>query len=182
MNSTSVLVLPGWHDSGPLHWQTLWEQQHSNFRRIHQRDWESPRRADWLPRITEEVNRAATPVVFVGHSLGCISVAHWSQSYPSLAANVKGALLVAPADIDRDDLRSQLEDFAPVPRQRLVFPSVVVASVNDPYVSLERAREFAGMWGSTFVDIGAAGHINSESGLGDWPEGKRILRRIIEGA
>jgi predicted alpha/beta hydrolase family esterase len=178
MANNSVLILPGWQNSGPSHWQTLWEQQHPGFRRVQQQDWEEPKRADWLHRITEEVNQATDPVVFVGHSLGCISMAHWCQS-PAADGKVKGALLVAPADVDRADAPSQLKDFAPIPKQRFPFPSIVVASSNDPYLAVNRARELAEAWGSTFVEIGSAGHINGESGLGDWPEGKRMLRRLL---
>jgi hypothetical protein len=96
-------------------------------------------------------------------------------------ARIKGALLVAPVDVDSKDAPKPLKDFAPTPRELLPFPSIVVASSNDPYVTMPRAREFARSWGSRFVDIGAVGHINGESGLGDWPEGKRLLRHLIEG-
>lgn len=180
MNNASVLILPGWQNSGPLHWQTLWEQQYASFRRVQQSDWQTPRRGDWLGRIAEEVNQAESPIVFVGHSLGCISMAHWCDQHPAEAAKIKGALLVAPADVDRVDVPEALKDFAPIPRRRFAFPSVVVASSNDPYLAVQRARELAQAWGSSFVEIGAAGHINSESGLGDWPEGKRMLRRLID--
>jgi predicted alpha/beta hydrolase family esterase len=179
MDNHSVLILPGWQNSGPLHWQTLWEQQDPRFKRVQQQDWEMPKREDWLEQISEEVSRTAGPVVFVGHSLGCIGMAHWChQSAPN--GKVKGALLVAPADVDRPDAPGQLKDFAPIPRQRFSFPSIVVASSNDPYLAINRARELAEAWGSTLIEIGSAGHINSESGLGDWPEGKRMLRRLLE--
>ncbi len=94
---------------------------------------------------------------------------------------LKGALLVAPVDVDRSDSPKQLKEFSPVPRDLLPFPTVLVASSNDHYLSLDRAREIARGWGSRLVDIGAAGHINGESGLGDWPEGKRLLRHLVEG-
>jgi hypothetical protein len=65
-----------------------------------------------------------------------------------------------------------------MPRQRLGFLSTVVASTNDPYVSLERASQFAQSWGSRLVNVGDGGHINSESGLGDWPEGFALLQEL----
>jgi hypothetical protein len=179
MNNT-VLVLPGWQNSGPLHWQTLWEQQNPDFKRVHQADWETPKRRDWVNNITQAVLEAPSPIVFVGHSLGCIALAHWFFMAPELVYRVKGALLVAPADIDRDDMPLLLKDFAPIPRQPLPCASVVVASRNDPYLTQESARDLAEVWGSSLIEIGDAGHINSESGLGDWPEGKRLLRRLME--
>ena len=179
MNST-VLILPGWQNSGPLHWQTLWEQQNPAFKRVPQTDWETPKRRDWINNITEAVVKATSPVVFVAHSLGCIAAAHWFFMAPELVYRAKGALLVAPADVDRPGIPLVLKDFAPIPRQPLPCASVVVASSNDPYLPLESARELASVWGSSLVEMGEAGHINSESGLGDWPDGKRLLRRLME--
>jgi prephenate dehydrogenase len=177
--AASVLVLPGWQNSGPLHWQTLWEQEFPMLRRVQQQDWDSPRREDWVKRISEEVGRAPAPIVFAAHSLGCIALAHWAQAAPEQMKKVKGALLVAP--IDADHLAPHIRNFAPVPLQALPFPSIVVASSDDPYLSKDRAREFAHAWGSKFEDAGPVGHVNSESGLGDWPEGKRLLRNLMEG-
>lgn len=179
--AASVLVLPGWQNSGARHWQTLWEQQSPIFLRVQQRDWDFPHREWWLERITAEVKQSPAPIVFAAHSLGCIALAHWCKAQPGEVGKIKGALLVAPADVDSKDSPKQTKDFAPVPRDLLPFPSILVASSNDPYLTLERGREFARAWGSRFVDIGAAGHVNGESGLGDWPEGKRLLRHLIEG-
>src|SRR6478752_6123694 len=179
--AATVLVLPGWQNSGPRHWQTLWEQQNPIFLRVQQRDWEFPHRDWWLERITAEVKQAPAPIVFAAHSLGCIAVAHWCKAAPADVHKIKGALLVAPADVDSKDSPKQLKDFSPIPNELLPFPSIVVASSTDPYLTVARAREFARSWGSRFVDIGPAGHINGESGLGDWPEGKRLLRHLVEG-
>jgi prephenate dehydrogenase len=179
--AATVLVLPGWQNSGPRHWQTLWEQQNPIFLRVQQRDWEFPHREWWLERIMAEVKQAPAPIVFAAHSLGCIALAHWCKAATGEVGKIKGALLVAPADVDSADSPKLMKDFSPVPRDLLPFPSIVVASSNDPYLSLVRARDFARAWGSRFVEIGAAGHVNGESGLGDWPEGKRLLRHLIEG-
>jgi len=180
--SSSVLILPGWRNSGPAHWQTLWEQQRPDYKRVQQKDWEAPKCSDWVNNITQAVNQAESPVVFVAHSLGCIAVAHWIQTAPELLGRVKGALLVAPADVDREGVPWQVKDFSPIPRQSLPFPSMVVASSNDLYLNPDSAHELASSWASDLVIIGEAGHINGESGLGDWPEGKRLLRRLMEGA
>jgi prephenate dehydrogenase len=179
--AATVLVIPGWQNSGPRHWQTIWEQQSPIFLRVQQRDWEFPHREWWLQRISEEVHQAPAPIVFAAHSLGCVAVAHWCQVALGDVGKIKGALLVAPADLDRKDAPRQTKDFAPVPQRLLPFPSIVVASSNDPFCSMDRARELAHNWGSRLVDIGAAGHINGDSGLGDWPEGKRLLRHLVEG-
>jgi len=179
--AASVLVVPGWQNSGPQHWQTLWEQQNPIFLRVQQRDWDTPHREWWVQRITEEVRQAPGPIVFAAHSLGCIAVAHWVEQRQPELSKIKGALLVAPADVDRKDCPQPISDFKPVPRKLLPFPSILVASHDDPYLAMDRAREMARTWGSRFVDVGQAGHINGDSGLGDWPEGKRLLRHLIEG-
>jgi prephenate dehydrogenase len=179
--AAAVLVIPGWQNSGPRHWQTIWEGQSPIFLRVQQKDWEYPHREWWLQRISEEVQQAPAPIVFAAHSLGCLAVAHWCQAALGSVQKIKGALLVAPVDLDGKETPRQLKDFAPVPKRLLPFPSILVASTNDPFLSMERARELAQAWGSRLVNIGPAGHINGDSGLADWPEGKRLLRHLIEG-
>lgn len=176
--AVSVLVLPGWNNSGPKHWQTLWEQEEASFRRVQQKDWVTPQLSDWIEGISQEVVRARPPIVFAAHSLGCIALAHWAQTAsPEFLSRTKGALLAAPADVDRPECAEPIRNFRPVPCGALPFASVVVASSDDPYTPLARAREFAGFWGSRFVDIGPADHIATN--VGDWPEGKRLLRSLL---
>lgn len=166
------IIVPGWKNSGPDHWQSRWQALLPNARRIEQHDWESPCAADWISRLTAEVDEARSPVLLVAHSLGCVI----SAALPvPLRAKVAGALLVAPADVERPDTPECLRGFAPIPRQPLPFQSVVVASDNDPYCALERARIFAADWGSRVVVLPGAGHINAESGLADWPQGLKLL-------
>jgi hypothetical protein len=177
--ASSVLVLPGLNGSGPKHWQTLWEQGEASFRRVQQKDWVTPHLSDWIEGISRGVVRARPPIVFAAHSLGCIALAHWTQTaLPELLSRIKGALLAAPADVDRPECAEPIRNFRPVPRGVLPFDSIV-ASSDDPYTPLARAREFAGFWGSRFVDIGPADHIATN--MGDWPEGKRLLRTLICG-
>ena len=62
------------------------------------------------------------------------------------------------------------------------FPSLVVASDDDPYCPPERARALAQAWGSDFAEIHAAGHITASSGYGEWPEGFHMLEDLVERA
>ena len=171
-----VLILPGYQNSGPEHWQSLWEARHPEYRRVHQRDWEYPRRADWVAAVDEAVRADSAPVVFVAHSLGCVTVAHWAAGH---AHEVAGALLVAPPDIERPDALSDVRDFAPIPLAPLPFPSIVVASTDDPFAAFERARAWADAWGSRFVSLGAAGHVNAAAGFGAWPAGEALLAELM---
>jgi predicted alpha/beta hydrolase family esterase len=184
MPTPTVLMLPGLGNSGPAHWQSLWEQENPNYRRVHQRDWEIPDCTDWVAALNDHLTASQAPVVVVAHSLACALVAQWvSRGEPSGpgAMNIAGALLVSPSDVDSPAHTPPLvRSFSPIPLIRLPFPSIVVASADDPYVDLARARRFAGQWSSRFVNVGAKGHINAASGLGDWPEGKALLATLLE--
>ena len=97
-----------------------------------------------------------------------------------VARDVRAALLVAPADVDSPaHTPPETRAFAPMPSARLPFPATVVASADDPFVSLDRARAFAAAWGAVFVAAGARGHLNAASGLGDWPAGRRALDELL---
>jgi|GEM_PF-39036 len=170
---TSVINVPGYGDSGPGHWQTLWEQANPAYRRVRQRDWHRPQVDDWVEALETEIRRSKGPTILVGHSLGCITIAEWALRH---WADIQGALLVAPADADK------LSFFNTVPLRPLPFPSILVISNNDPYVDLDRARLFAQQWGSRFVNIGPARHINVEAGFGPWPEGENLLHELRAGA
>lgn len=166
------IIVPGWKNSGPEHWQSRWAVLLPHAVRIEQRDWENPAAPEWIATLAAEVDRARSPVLLIAHSLGCLI----SAALPiPLRAKVAGALLVAPADVERPDTPDCLRGFAPVPCQPLPFQSVVVSSDNDPYCRLERARAFAQDWGSRFVVLPGAGHINADSGLGDWAEGLKLF-------
>ena len=176
MSSPQVLLLPGWQNSGPGHWQTEWERLHGD-RRVQQHDWMRPLRGDWSARLEEVVADAPGPVVLAAHSLGCILTAWWA-AHTRHAHKVRGALLVAPGDVERPDLAAQIHGWAPIACQALAFPAVLVGSRDDPYCSFERARGLAAHWGARFIDLGPRGHINAESGLGAWPEGRALLNSL----
>ncbi|WP_421723647.1 RBBP9/YdeN family alpha/beta hydrolase [Bauldia sp.] len=175
----TVLIVPGLNGSGPEHWQTYWEHEIPGAVRVVQADWDRPRRAPWVAALVAAVD--AHPGAFiVAHSLGGPTVA-WAVE-DRLLRDVSGAMLVAPPDVDDiGRIEDPLRDFTPMPLSRFPFPTVLVASQNDPYSTITRARFFARRWGAEFVNVGDEGHINADSGLGDWPEGKAILARLMGG-
>lgn len=176
----NVLVLPGWQNSGPDHWQSHWEREQTAYRRVEQRDWEWPARDEWIATLEQAIAASALRVVLVAHSLGCVAAGAWAASAPAPSrARVAGAFLVAPADVDRVDAIAPLRAWRPMPRAALPFPSVVVASRTDPYVSFARAADLAASWRSELVDLGDAGHINADAGYGAWPAGHALLRDFI---
>jgi predicted alpha/beta hydrolase family esterase len=175
MASTTILLAPGLGSSGPEHWQTHWEQ-HYGYQRVEQPNWDQPVCADWVQRLETAVATAGPGVVLVAHSLACATIAHWAATTQHAIA---GALLVAPADVDRPDFPPEVTGFRPMPLAQLPFPSIVVASTNDEYVTLARAQQFAEAWCSWLVNVGALGHINSEMSLGLWPEGHALLMELV---
>lgn len=170
--SPTVIIVPGWRNSGPGHWQSLWAARLPKVLRVEQDDWASPLKRAWVLRLGETIERAGGPVVVVAHSLGCIATSHLP---PEVTDRIQGALLVAPADPER---RGVLADFAPVPYQRLPYPSIVVASSNDPFCPVRLAGAYARAWGSEFVRLNEAGHINVDSGHGEWPLGLALLQSL----
>ncbi|MBD1209953.1 MAG: alpha/beta hydrolase [Ignavibacteria bacterium] len=174
---TNVFILPGLGNSGEQHWQTIWQTLYPEWQRIMQDDWETPLCADWVRRIDETLAAVSEGTsVLVAHSSSCVAVAHLAKM---TTHRIKGALLVAPSDPLGAAYPPGPQGFAPVPLVRLPFPSIVVASEDDEYIALEQARQYAEAWGSRFVNIGAKGHINSTSGLGEWREGLALLETLI---
>jgi uncharacterized protein len=178
MKPSNVLLLSGRDNSGPHHWQSLWEARHGYFR-VEQHEWSRPLRGDWLARLESVVLSRDEPVVLVAHSLGCILAAAWSAR--SLNTHrVKAALLVAPADVERAEVREQLPTWSPIDLSALAFPAVLLASRTDPHCEFDRARLFAHAWGAQFMDYGECGHIDAESGLASWPEGHVLLQDLMK--
>ncbi|WP_322015831.1 RBBP9/YdeN family alpha/beta hydrolase [Paraburkholderia sp. J12] len=184
MSEQRVLVLPGYLNSGPGHWQTRWEEQHARFTRVQMPDWIHADCDAWCEALESAVAKAAAAggarVLLAAHSLGCLTVAHWVARYASAErlAQVAGALLVAPPDPHGPEFPAKARGFGPVPLVPLPFASIVVASSDDPYGSVPFSERCARAWGSRWIGIGARGHINAESGLGDWEEGREWLESM----
>ncbi len=177
MQASHVLILPGWQNSGEGHWQTRWEQLHG-WHRVEQHDWQRPLRGDWSARLEETVVDADGPVVLVAHSLGCILTAWWA-AHSRNTHKVRAALLVAPGDVESTEVAPLLPGWSPIARQPLPFAATLVASRNDPYCHGDRATALAAAWGAQLHDAGERGHLNAESGLGDWPEGLALLQALV---
>jgi uncharacterized protein len=176
----TVLILPGLYNSGEGHWQTIWEQAWPHARRVQQHDWDAPDRDAWVSQLDASIRAATGPVLIAAHSLGCALTAWWAERHAgeAHASKVKGALLVAVPDVERQDFPAGVKGFSPMPRRRLPFRTIVAASSNDPWCGLSRAKSWAEDWGAAFHDIGPLGHINAESGLGNWQEGQAWITAL----
>ena len=173
-----VLILPGFGNSGSQHWQTLWELRHPDWQRVNLGEWDSPTCDDWIHALDVAVRACPSPPVLVAHSLACLLVAHWVHR---LSRVPTGAFLVAVPDPKSDSFPASARGFMPVPLLPFMFRSLVVASANDPLGSPAYAKHCAMAWGSMFIDIGQAGHINVDSGHGEWPEGYDLFQQYVAG-
>lgn len=174
-----VLILPGWLGSGSGHWQTRWERAYGDVR-VEQHDWQTPRRGDWIARLEDQMLAEPGPAALVAHSLGCHLVAAWAASSRRTHQAVC-ALLVAPPDLQRADLPAPLTSWRrPLSAAPLPFPATVAASTNDPFCAFPEAQRLAAAWGAECVDLGPHGHVNSDSGLDDWPDGRRLLEALLQ--
>jgi predicted alpha/beta hydrolase family esterase len=172
----TALLLPGIGNSGPEHWQSRWQAEHSGFLRVEQDEWDHPSLDSWCRNLEAAVRMADSPVILVAHSLGCLLAAHWIGR--TSLTTVRGALLVAPPDPLSAVFPPSAAGFGPVPLLRISFPSILVASSNDPYCTPEFSRNCAAAWGSRLVEVGHLGHINAASGLGEWRQGLAIYEEL----
>jgi predicted alpha/beta hydrolase family esterase len=172
-----LLFVAGLNGSGPDHWQTRWRKRLPTARLVEQADWDRPDRSLWVRAIVEACEAAQRPIVLVAHSLGVTALVHAAPLLP--VGPVKGALLVSPPS-DEALTRVGAGEFTPTPAAPLPFPSLLVASQNDPYGDYRFAETKAAQWGSRLVAAGEAGHINADSGHGPWPEGLMQFASFIK--
>jgi predicted alpha/beta hydrolase family esterase len=162
-----LLIVPGLNNSGPGHWQTWLEQQTPQSCRVQQRDWSHPSLSVWADAVRQTLARQDAPARIVAHSFGCLASVVAARALPH---KIKGAVLVAPANPERFQIPLAALQGA------LPFPVRVIASANDHWMPLESARHWAEEWGGEFFNVGAQGHINTESGHGPWPEVLEFIR------
>jgi predicted alpha/beta hydrolase family esterase len=175
--TANVLILPGLGDSGPRHWQTRWEKANPTYRRVVQTDWDLPLCGEWVLTLDAAIAAAGPDTVLVAHSIACLAVVKWAATTPR---PLRGALLVAPPDPDGAEFPMEAAGFRHLPRSKLPFASILVASSDDLFATMAFSKRCAKNWGSAFVDIGKAGHINADSRIGDWPEGLALLQSLLD--
>ncbi|KJY76901.1 RBBP9/YdeN family alpha/beta hydrolase [Vibrio nigripulchritudo] len=174
---TTIILVPGYTNAGPQHWQTYIERKYQNVVRVQQENWDMPERDKWVNVLEETIASIESEVVLVGHSCGAVTIAQWSSMFSS--DKVIGALLVAPADVDSPSAIPEIHTLRPLTFKPLPFPSILVTSDNDEHLSLERAHLFAKSWGSEIVEIPGAGHIHTNAGYGEWIAGEKLIEKLL---
>ncbi|MDX7998664.1 alpha/beta hydrolase [Xenorhabdus sp. Reich] len=178
MAEKTYLIVPGYTNSGPDHWQSYLERKYSNIIRVQQSDWNSPIREKWINRLDETIEKTSGEIFLIGHSCGAVTVTQWAAERK--CSRIKGALLVAPADIDSPDAPSEIQVQRPMAMSPLPFPSTIVCSDNDEFLSLEKARTLANCWKSDLIVLPGAGHIHTAAGYGEWLAGECIINEISD--
>jgi predicted alpha/beta hydrolase family esterase len=166
-----LVLVPGLYDSGPEHWQSLWQARHSFFLRVTQRNWNNPDIELWISAIRRLLATRKRPAILIGHSYGALASCCIADDG---LHDIAGLLLVAPAE----PAKFEVEDR--VPERNLGVPCMVVASHNDPVMRYRRAIHWSTVWGGDLIDLGEAGHINCEAGFGPWPYGLELLKSLVE--
>jgi predicted alpha/beta hydrolase family esterase len=184
-SSPRILMQPGWQSSGSDHWQTLWERRlGSSASRVEQRDWFHLDKAEWVPTLASSIAGEERPVIVVAHSIGCIAAAMvlagscnlGPEELEAARRKIAAVVLVAPADTERPYADPEVAAFSPIPSSALGAPALVIASTDDPYCSLERARAFASAWKADLHVVEAGGHINTDAGFGPWDDGWQLVQ------
>lgn len=174
-----ILTIPGLYNSGPTHWQSLWENKFPDCERIELGSWDGPDKAEWVRRIGLAIAAESEPVLIAAHSLGCHAFAHWFASASAVArTRIAGALLVAPPDLSQLRRDHRIAGFDNAPGFTARAPFIVVASDNDPYAKTAHVWRLSRRWDARFVNAGPFGHINADSAIGDWPYGQYLLASL----
>ena len=163
-----VIIVPGLRDSGPAHWQSLWERRLPNVVRVHQERWDEPDLERWSQRVADVLERTS-PAWIVAHSFGCLASV---RALAQTGRAVRGVFLVAPADPEKFGIETQL------PHEPLGVKGAMIGSLSDPWLSWQKAERWAARWKLPLLCAGSAGHINVDSGHGHWPEGWNLFQRL----
>jgi uncharacterized protein len=173
-----LLFIPGLNNSGPQHWQTLWQARRGDAFRLQPSSWNAPELSDWMSALERALEACSAPPILVGHSMGCLLSVYWASQHRS-DRSIAGAFLVAPPNFKRREFPAP--SFTEMPESPMPYPAIVIASTNDPYCPIEVANELAVKWNTGFVSVGPRGHISTEPGNGDWQEGWNLLQAFAAG-
>jgi len=177
--SITIVNVPGYNNAGPAQWQSLFEKKYVNFQRVQQLDWLSPVREQWIQGIENRIAEIDGDIILVGHSCGAVAIAQWSLIHDT--SKVKGALLVAPADVDKDSALLAIQLQRPLPTEKLPFNTKLIYSDNDEHTSTLRSEKMGKDWGSELILVKGASHFHTEAGFGEWPEAEKWIEQLAGG-
>lgn len=171
----TYLIVPGFTNSGPEHWQTFIQRKYGNVVRVEQDDWNRPS-ADWVEKLAQTINETEGDIVLLGHSCGAVAVSQWAIAHS--VDRVKALVLVAPADVDAQEAIEPIRQQRPLPTKNLGYKSLLIHSDNDEHLDESRACELASQWGCKAYLITGGGHLHTAAGYGEWLEGERLIENF----
>lgn len=181
----TVLIIPGLRDHVDEHWQTHLESRLAKVRSVPPLQEDKLNCAKRLEAIQMQLEHIEGPVILVAHSAGVLMTVHWAAQYYSKQQQIQAALLVTPPNLAQawpenypTSKALSEQGWSPLPQQKLPFPSLVVASRNDPLAHYAAVLEMAQHWGSQLLDLGEVGHMNPAAGFGPWPEAEQLIRQL----
>jgi predicted alpha/beta hydrolase family esterase len=178
-NRFNYISVPGLGGSGEHHWQTFWEKAYPEIVRVKQKDWDYPVCDVWVEELVKTVAESAgKPIVLIGHSLGCATIVHAAKQ--NKWSGIEGLFLVAMPDVERADFPKECIGFSPMPRLELPFPSLMVASENDPYISSAELKKWADILAADFISVGEREHIGTAAKLEYWEEGQKLFQKFLK--
>jgi predicted alpha/beta hydrolase family esterase len=184
MTDATVVLVPGLRGHVEDHWQTRLAATLPNARTVPPLGKADPGLHTRITLLDQVLADVDGPVVLVAHSAGVLVTVHWAARFHNAA--VVGALLATPPTLATElpaeypsvrELRSN--DWLPIPRLPLPFPSIVAASANDPLANAVRLEALARAWGSRVHQLGPVGHLNPASGFGEWPGALPLVDELL---
>ncbi|WP_342058980.1 RBBP9/YdeN family alpha/beta hydrolase [Aeromonas sp. OTU364] len=164
-----ILLVPGLHNSGPDHWQSRWHQQFPQWQRMLGLPWDKPDLTVWSTKLASKLRSRRSRVHLVAHSFGALTAIAAARLQPDKVSSI---LIVAPADPARFGIPDEALTGS------IKVSAQLIASRNDPWMSFERAEYWSRQWQVPLFDAGEVGHINAQSGHGEWSQGLNLLNTL----
>ncbi|GGP42935.1 RBBP9/YdeN family alpha/beta hydrolase [Saccharothrix coeruleofusca] len=179
MSLPHVLLLHGLTGSGPTHWQNwLAGELARHGAQVDLPEFSSPDAPEldvWLAELRGHLAAAppSSERVVAAHSLGSLLWLHHAAADPDPALRVDRVLLVAPPSphftgepLIADFLDCPLD---PAAVRAAAGDTRLVVGQDDPYCTLEQARELAAALRVELDVIAGGAHLNVAAGYGPWP-------------
>lgn len=188
LDGATILFVPGLRDHVEDHWQTHAARALPGSVTVEPLTTDRLSRAARVAALDAALNAITGDVIIAAHSAGCLMVAAWAEAGAKPSARpVRAALLATPADVEQPlppgypvmaDLSAN--GWLPISRTALPFPTLLVASRNDPLCTFDKAAELAGQWGARLHDAGEVGHLNPPAGYGPWPQALALIEGLVQ--
>ena len=168
--SKKVLLLHGWGGSNSPHWQS-WlagelakEYGYINFFCFS--DFDTPSLDVWKSELIATLEDFR-PDIVICHSLANTLWFHLCNT--STLKMIETLYLVAPPSLHCKV--AEIKEFFPqdVPQNLFAKEVLLIGSTNDPYMSTHELYELQKVLDVELKILENAGHINGDSGFGEWP-------------